>query len=285
MQVAHRKFAYPDWEMRSMVERRPYLYADLTWPELRDAIARQPVVVLPVGTVEQPGSHLPLDTDNFLIGSVTQEVGKRAPEDALIMPVVPYGFNWHHIDFPGTIGIDIDNLINYLFDITKSLAYHGFRKIILVSGHGSNTSLLDLVARKTIIETDALCASLMYLNIVRDAVNQIVESPISHACEWETSLYLSLASERVQMDKAVLDYDVLPSDFFKRAVNAPVGLMEWWSSFSESGVVGDATLATRNKGDQIYEVTVETFVRMVREFRARPVRQRRDHHEPLKNLV
>lgn len=254
------------------------MYSDLTWPELRQAVEKQPVVVLPVGTVEQHGWHLPLDVDNFLISSVCAEVGRRAPDDVLIMPVVSYGFNWHHIDFPGTIGIDINNLINYLVDITKSLAHHGFHRLLLVSGHGSNTALLDLVARKTIIETEILCASFMYLSIVRDAVNKIVESPISHACEWETSLYLHLAAERVQMEKAVRDWDVPPSDFFKRSPSSPVGLMEWWSSFSQSGVVGDATLATAEKGREIFEVSVETFIRLVKEYRGRPLRPRQDHH-------
>jgi creatinine amidohydrolase len=255
------------------------MYDELTWPELRRAIAAQPVVVLPVGTVEQHGWHLPLNTDNFLISSVCAEVGRLAPDDCLIMPVVSYGFNWHHIDFPGTIGIDTTHLMNFLLDITKSLAYHGFQRILLVSGHGSNTALLDLVARKTVIELEVLCASFMYLNIVRDAVNRIVESPVSHACEWETSLYLHLAGDKVQMDKAVRDYDVPPSEFFRRSVTSPVGLMEWWSSFSESGVVGDATLATAEKGRQIFEVSVDAFVRLVKEFRSRPLRPRRDHHD------
>jgi creatinine amidohydrolase len=254
------------------------MYEELTWPELRERIPSQPVVIIPVGTVEQHGWHLPMNVDNFLISSVCAEVGRRAPEDALVMPVVSYGFNWHHIDFPGTIGIEIDHLMDFLFDITKSLAYHGFKKIILVSGHGSNTTLLELVARKTVIETGTLCASFMYLNIVRDAVTRIVESPISHACEWETSLYLHLAGERVQMDKAVRDYDIPPSEFFRRANNAAVGMMEWWSSFSESGVVGDATLATAEKGAEIFDLTADAFVRLVREFRARPIRPRRDHH-------
>ncbi|MCA9859567.1 MAG: creatininase family protein [Thermomicrobiales bacterium] len=263
-----------------MSVRRPYMYSDLTWPEIRDAIERQPVVILPVGTVEQHGHHLPLDTDNFLIGSVTEEVGRRAPDDALVMPVVPYGFNWHHIDFPGTIGIDVANLINYLGDITRSLAYHGFERILLVSGHGSNTALLDLVARKTVIETGALCASFMYLNIVRGEVNEIVESPISHACEWETSLYLHFDRDRVQMDSAVRDYNIPESQFFRRAVNSPVAMMEWWSSFSDTGVVGDASLATLEKGSDIFDVTIDRFVELVREFRRREKRPRRDHHRP-----
>ncbi len=264
-----------------MASRQPYLYADLTWPEVKVAISEQKVIVLPVGTVEQHGPHLPLDTDNLLVQKVCEEAGRRAPDEMLIMPVVPYGFNWHHIDFPGTIGIDIQTLINYLLDITKSLAYHGFKKILVVSGHGSNTAICDLVARKTIIDTGALCASLMYGVLGRDVVAQVVTSPVSHACEWETSLYLYVAGDRVQLDKAVRDIHTIPSEFTFRGIlrPSPVSLMEWWSSFSETGTVGDPTQATYEKGEKIFEATVEGMVRLVKEFRTRPIRPRQDHHD------
>ena len=261
--------------------RKPYLYADLTWPELKEAIATNKVVLLPVGTVEQHGPHLPLDTDNFIVQKVCEEAGKLAPEDMLIMPVVSYGFNWHHIDFPGTIGIDVQNLINYLLDITKSLAYHGFKKILVVSGHGSNTSICDLVARKTIIETKATCASLFYGVLGREIVNEIITTQVSHACEWETSLYLYIASDRVQLEKATRDLHTIPSEFTTRGMlmPAPISLMEWWSSFSKTGTVGDPTLATFEKGEKIFQETVNGMVRLVKEFRNRPIRPRQDHHD------
>jgi creatinine amidohydrolase len=263
-----------------MRSRQRYLYADLTWLEIKEAIAAQKVVVLPVGTVEQHGPHLPMDTDNLLVQAVCEEAARREPDQVLIMPAVPYGFNWHHIDFPGTIGIDVTNLLNYLLDITKSVAYHGFKKILIVSGHGSNTSLCDLVARKTVLETDAICASLMYGVLGRDVVAEVVKSPVSHACEWETSLYLYVAGERVQMDQAVRDINTIPSKYTYRGILSPsaVSLMEWWSSFSESGTVGDPTLATAEKGEKIFNATVEGMVGLITEFRNRPIRPRRDHH-------
>lgn len=263
-----------------MSVRLPYRYSDLTWPEMKEAIAAQKVVVLPVGTVEDHGHHLPLDTDNFLVTAVCEEAARRAPDDALVMPTVPYGFNRHHFDFPGTIGIEVDHLIDYLVDITKSVAYHGFKKILVVSGHGSNTAICDLVARRTVIETDALCASLMYGVLARGVLAEIIATPSSHACEWETSLYLYTGRERVQMDKAVREFDELPSEFMYRGglKPSPVSLMEWWSAFTQSGVVGDPTLATYEKGEKIFAVTVDGMVRLIKELRARPLRPRRDHH-------
>ena len=118
-----------------------YRYNRLTWPEMNAAIARQPVVILPTGSTEQHGRHLPLDTDAFLTESICNEVGRRAEGRALILPTISYGLNLHHIDFPGTIHIEPETFIAFCLNITKSVAYHGFQKILLVNGHGSNMPL------------------------------------------------------------------------------------------------------------------------------------------------
>lgn len=264
-----------------MTARKPYRYADLTWPEMKAAIAAQKVVILPVGTVEDHGPHLPLDTDNFLVTNVCEEVARRAPDDALVMPTVQYGFNEHHIDFPGTIAIDLDHMIDYCLDITKSVAYHGFQKILVVSGHGSNTAICDLVARKTVIGTNALAASCMYKVFGHEVEAEVIETPASHACEWETSLYLGVDPERVQMDKAVREFHPIKSEFMYRGNRkvAPVSMMEWWSTFTESGIVGDPTLATAEKGQKVFNAIVDGMVRMIKEFRVRPMLARKDHHK------
>jgi len=130
-----------------------YRYNRLTWPEMNEAIARQPVVILPTGSTEQHGPHLPLDVDLFLCESVCLEAGRRAPDRVLVLPPVPYGLNLHHIDFPGTIHVEPEVFIAFCLNVTKSVAYHGFKKILLVNGHGSNGPLTNLVARKTVLQT------------------------------------------------------------------------------------------------------------------------------------
>src|SRR5579884_1709076 len=84
---------------------RSYIYGDLTWPELDEAARRGPVVVLPVGSMEQHGPHLPLDTDISPMTQWCHEAAERAPEDILLMDTIPYGYNLHATDFPGTIHI------------------------------------------------------------------------------------------------------------------------------------------------------------------------------------
>src|SRR5215471_12509627 len=176
-----------------------YRYNRLTWPEVNDAVASQKLVILPTGSTEQHGPHLPLDVDVFLCESVCLEVGRRAAERVLVLPPVAYGLNLHHIDFPGTVHIEPETFIAFCLNITKSVAYHGFEKILLVNGHGSNGPLVDLVARKTVLQTNSLCFATGYFAFTREAQQSIRESKVTaHADEMETSLYLHLAPERVQ---------------------------------------------------------------------------------------
>ena len=126
-----------------------YRYEKLTWPEINDAVDLGKVCILPCGAVEQHGYHLPLDVDLVCPGGIAKGVGMAIPDKLLVLPIVAYGYTGHVMDFPGTINNDFEHFMHHVLDITKSLAYHGFKKIILLNGHGSNMPNLDLVARRT----------------------------------------------------------------------------------------------------------------------------------------
>ena len=159
-----------------------YRYERLTWEEMNQAIADQKLVVLPTGSIEQHGPHLPLDVDVFLAQSVCLELGRRAADRVLVLPPVSFGLNRHHIDFPGTIHIEPEVFIAFSLNITKSVAYHGFQKILIVNGHGSNTPLVDLVARKTVLATNSLCAAVNYFSLGMEAFKAVQETPVvAHA--------------------------------------------------------------------------------------------------------
>ena len=257
-----------------------YRYNRLTWADMNEAIAIQKVVILPTGSTEQHGRHLPLDVDVFLAESVCLEVGRRAPDRVLVLPPIAYGLNLHHIDFPGTIHIEPEIFIAFGLNITKSVAYHGFKKILIVNGHGSNTPLIDLIARKTVLETNSLCAALSYFSLAMEAFNQIKDTPvIAHADEFETSLYLHLAPERVQMDKAGAGDDVMGKYMSSDSTyNYPVRFNDFWGRWTQLGVHGDATTATAEKGEVIFEAAVTGLLELVNEWRDWPIAARSDQH-------
>ncbi|REJ86873.1 MAG: creatininase family protein [Planctomycetota bacterium] len=257
-----------------------YRYNRLTWAEMNDAIAAQKLVILPTGSTEQHGRHLPLDVDLFLCESVCLEVGRRIPDKVLVLPPIAYGLNLHHIDFPGTIHIEPETFIAFCLNITKSVAYHGFEKILLVNGHGSNQPLIDLIARKTVLATDSLCFATGYFLFLMEKFKEIKESEIiAHADEFETSLYLHLAPERVQMDKAVKDDDRMGEFVSSDSTgNYPVRFNDFWGRWTQTGVHGDATKGTAEKGEIIFEAAVDGMVKLVDELRAWPIEKRADMH-------
>ncbi len=257
-----------------------YRYNRLTWEEMNEAIATQKVVIVPTGSTEQHGRHLPLDVDVFLAESVCLEAGRRAPNRVLVLPPVAYGLNLHHIDFPGTIHIEPEVFIAFCLNITKSLAYHGFEKILLVNGHGSNTPLNDLVARKTVLATNSLCAAVNYFALAWPAFEQVRETEIvAHADEFETSLYLHLAADRVRMDRVESGVDITGSYLSSDSTsNYPVRFNDFWGRWTTSGVHGDPTRATAEKGALIWEAAVNGLIGLVDEWRAWPVDQRTDQH-------
>lgn len=268
-----------------------YRYAEMTWPECKEAAQSGRVAVLPVATYEDHGYHLPIDTDVLLCTQVCERAVARIPEEAVLIPPIPHGYSPHHMDFPGTITIRWDTFINYVKDVCISLAHHGFKRILIVNGHGSNTSPLDLAARLSIVdrEGDLLCAAVNHwgLHKVREAGKALRTSEFggtSHAGEYETALYLALKPELVEMDKAVDEVSNLSPSFQtdllagKRADASVASLMPYWSTMTESGVRGDATKATKEKGEQWLEAALEGLIELVRELRETPLRPRQSHH-------
>jgi creatinine amidohydrolase len=176
-------------------------------------------------------------------------------------------------------------------DTCKSFIYHGFKRIIIVNGHGGNSSSLDLAARRTILETDGLVTAFMWWEMLRvdpDFISSFRQSGFpggcNHSCEIETSMYLHLCPEKVQMDKAADHnawYNAGGAKGFEWADafgGGPVKVVDWSSTFVGQGVVGQPTLATADKGRRILEEAASRLVEFVAEFQNRPYRPRVDHH-------
>ena len=147
----------------------PHLrYEQHTWPELAELAARDDVVVvIPTATLEDHGHHLPIDTDVRLIEEVARGACERvnaAGGTALLFPTAVHGYTPHHLHFPGTVTLRWNVFVEYLLDLGRSLCHHGFDRILMVNGHGSNQPLVDIAARLVNVEHPAaICASCWYL--------------------------------------------------------------------------------------------------------------------------
>ena len=265
-------------------------YEKLTWPEINDAVDLGKVCIIPCGAVEQHGHHLPLDVDLVCPVGIANGTGREIPYKMLVLPVVAYGYTGHVMDFPDTINQDFEHFMHHVLDITKSLAYHGFKKIILLNGHGSNMPNLDLVARRTNLETDAECSVIAWRNLLtvdKQFMPRWRQSKFpggcSHACELETSLYRYLDADNVRKDKIKGDTisfnnEESPFNWVDLFAAGPATVVSWTSSYSDTGVLGDAELATPEKGREAYEEAVKQLARFVPWFKDRPKDGRQDLH-------
>jgi creatinine amidohydrolase len=267
-----------------------YRYEKLTWPEINDAIELGKVCILPCGAVEQHGPHLPLDVDLICPTQIALGAGRAVPSKVLVLPTVAYGYTGHVMDFPGTINNDFEHFMHHVLDITKSLAYHGFKKIILLNGHGSNMPNLDLVARRTNLETDAECVLAAWWNLLtvdKEFLPRWRQSKFpggcAHACELETSLYMYLDGDNVRKDRIEngeisFNTENNPFNWVDLFAAGPATLISWTSSYSDSGVLGEPKLATAEKGREAYEEAVKQLASFVTYFHGRRPDRRLDRH-------
>lgn len=257
-----------------------HVLAKMTWQDVNDAATARRVVLLPVGAIEQHGPHLPLDTDNLSVETVCLRAAERAPDLLVCAPPVHYGFNEHNMDFPGTVTVDAEHFVHYCTDVAKSFGRMGFRRVLLVNGHGSNAHLLEQAARLATLGSPAKVASVSYWALITEEFAAIRESPFpggtSHACEFETSTYLYLDPEHVKRDKIVPGIREQRKYFWEDLMaGSPVKFTDWRSTQTDTGVGGDPTLATAEKGERIVGAAAARLVEVAREFRDLPIRPRK----------
>jgi creatinine amidohydrolase len=266
-------------------------YERLTWPEIREAAKADKVVVIPFASIEQHGPHLPVDVDLRLASEVCVRAARRNP-NSLVMTPMAFGFEPHHMAWPGTIDVDWEVLIRYGVCVVSSLARHGFRRILIINGHGSNRPILEMIIRLAQVKhPEALIAgqSWFALGSVAKAFQPLQESEhTSHACELETAAYLAIDPDRVKMDQAVPDYSFRRSPHFwsdltgKRpdpGSTTALVAMEYFATGSYTGTRGDPTKATAEKGEVALEAAADEVSAIIEELRAREIIPPPDHHD------
>lgn len=246
----------------------PFEWGNLKWTEAKEYLSAVDIALLPVGSIEQHGPHLPLDTDAFDAGFLCREVALRCRDPRpLVLPLVPYGVSYHHEDFAGTVSIGPDTLSSLIYDIGMSLAKNGITKLVIINGHGGNSPALNMAAQK--INRDAHIFTCVDSGESSDIdVSELIETPNDvHAGEVETSTSLANRQELVDISKA----ESFIPDFSSRYLNfTQKRSIDWYTRtarISKSGVLGDPTRASRKKGEAIWELIISNLVRFVEELK------------------
>jgi creatinine amidohydrolase len=248
------------------------LLAKMKQQEVAETIERGAIAILPVGTMEQHGYHLPVDTDVAIPAYIAAEAAKQTGD--VVLPPVNYGYNEKDLAFSGTVSVSAETFTRYLVEIGRSLARTGFKRILILNGHGYNSNLVGSAGMVIIEQTDAYCATTNWWSLCADVLDEIRESEVpggmSHACEMETSVQLALDAEHVDMSQATkeIDYPFKGSRFVWYDMHqSPVSFKAPFQMLTRSGVIGDPTLATPEKGARILTAAIERLVEFLEEFR------------------
>ena len=234
----------------------------LTGPELKALAERGALPVLPVGSLEQHGPHLPVWTDSYIAHAVAVAAAEQAQDiPAVVLPPMWTGLSEHHLPFGGTISLDYATFHGVLRCILRSLLAQGFSRLFLLNGHGGNVEPLAVSARELAHEFGVPVVATTWSHAAPAEIAQILTTQprIMHACEGETALWLALDEKQVRRDR--IEEAASGND---AGVQAPAGYSRFYS-FAEraprTGVRGDPRAATADKGRAMMEALARNIAR------------------------
>ena len=260
---------------------REHFLERMTWPEVEaEQAAGVDAVLLPIGSTEQHGRHMPLDTDCLIARELCRlaaEAGEDEGVRLLVAPTLNVTLSWYHMQFPGSLKLSTTTFLQVFREVCDSLAHHGFERLIAVNGHGGNIAALTVAVNHTMETTGRRVFLVQWWDLAADILGEI-EGPMIHAEEAETSLALALG-QRVIDDESTRDaYDRgaaveaagLPwTSFGKYAMRhsgpGVVVPMDMLRDITASGVVGDATKARLETGQRVVAALVPRIVQVAGE--------------------
>lgn len=256
-------------------------FEELTSPEVAALDRDGTVLILPLGSVEQHGHHMPLGTDTLLAHAISLHVAERAKGDVVVLPPPWYGFSAHHMAFAGSITLEPETLMAVAEDVVASLVHHGFQRILILNGHGGNGPVIDLLAAKLGYKHygAARIAALTYFQLARDAIAALRQSRpggMGHACEFETAMVQHLRPDLVRPGLAQTTYPDPGSRYLTTDLLGGSAVRTYldFRDLSQSGTLGDPSLATPDKGAAFFEAVVDALTAFIGDFRGWPMAER-----------
>ena len=252
-----------------------YQFAANSWAEVDDMNRENTIILIPLGSTEQEGTHLPLGVDTYVAEAIAQVVAKET--GSLVGPTLPMGYSEWFCEFPGTVSLKLETLMQVLREYISSLIRHDFRKLIFINGHGGNSSAVDVVSREFTMNHEAQIAMVEIWKIANSLakdVPMLKENVLRHAGELMTSVMLYLYPDTVNMKKAKVEY--LKSNKPHFTVKSTLGPAEFKGveitlydkakRLTESGIMGDPLSATPEKGKIIFHAITSYLIEMVNNF-------------------
>ena len=249
-------------EERSLSHR--FLLGELAWPEAQKRFRQVDVALLPVGSLEQHGPHLPLDTDAFDADYLAKQVAAACSDPKpLVLPLLPYGVSYAHDDFSGTVSISPETMSKIVYEIGICVARHGITKLVIINGHGGNEPALHFAAQ--MVNRDAhifTCVDTGETSDTDIAAMSEVHNDV-HAGDIETSTSLAVRPELVRMELAEKFIPKFSSRYLDFTSQRGVGWYARTAKITPSGVFGDPTRASRAKGEKMWEIMIRHLVELV----------------------
>jgi len=253
----------------------------LTWPEVEAARERGvDAVLIPIGSTEQHGHHMPLDTDCFIARSLCARAAGLGAEDGmelLVAPTLNVTVSWYHMQFPGSMRLSTTTFLDVFRDVCDSLAHHGFENLVAVNGHGGNIAALTVAVNHYLETTGRRVFLVQWWDLAADVLAEI-EGPMIHAEEAETSIALALGQRVLEDERtrdafdrgsavreAGLPWTSLGKYGMTHKGPGVVVPMDMLRDITPSGVVGDATRASRETGERIVAALVPRMVQVCKE--------------------
>lgn len=251
-----------------------YKFYEKTWPELKEYVDKDALIILPVGEMEEHSLYLPVDSDarisTFIAERIADEIGDEFP--VLVMPTVWSGYTPAAVrTFPGGMGLHPQTFIDMMYGICSSIADMGFKKLFMLDGHGQHAPMLNIVTKLIADEYKYYYSTACYVSFIKDEFNAVRKSErggCSHAGEMEASLIMYISPELVKTD-LFTDIDKMKYQSKYVAGDLSLGSQKVvWSTFGRekttNGALGDPTLACAETG----KVVVDAAAKNIKDFLA-----------------
>ena len=237
-----------------------YLAAE-TWPDLGEYFESESLALVPLGSTEQHGPHLPEGTDHMIAEALAREAADRG--GYLCTPTITVGVSPHHRQFHGTMWVDPPVFRDYVESLTRNLTSHGIDRVIYVNAHGGNVTHLREVGRRLHEDRTAYAIEWMWDQSIPDLVDNLFAVNGPHGGPKETAMIMHLAGNLVDHDRLDDARDGGLVDW-EGGTGRQFGARTFFDAIenTDNGVLGDQTDATPEKGERLFEAATDQLVNL-----------------------